>query len=81
MIVVDEAVRLLVDALRVNLEACGEPVEVRAGVFAGDNLAERLRSALEALAVERGGVEALVAHRPGCWEADHVRQLAAMVDW
>jgi hypothetical protein len=69
----------LVEALRRSLEACGEPVEVQPGIFAGDNLAERLGAALATLAEELGSVEALVAHRPGCWEADHVRNLAGLV--
>lgn len=65
----------LVAAIRAVLDELGEPHEVQPGVFAGDNLAERLSAALGEVAGERGGVEALVAHRPGCWEADHVRAL------
>lgn len=43
----------------------------------GHNLPEMLREALEYVAVGYGSIEALVAQRPGSWEADHVRQLAA----
>jgi hypothetical protein len=39
-----------------------------------------LASVLEVVARERGGSEALVAGRPGCWEAEHVRRLAAGAD-
>lgn len=78
--IMDEAMTALVDALRFNLAACGQPEEIRPGVYTGDNLPERLRAALESLAEECGGAEALVAHRPGCWEADHVRALAALAD-
>ena len=39
-----------------------------------------LAGVLEAVARERGGSQALVAGRPGCWEAEHVRRLAAGAD-
>jgi hypothetical protein len=40
---------------------------------------ELLRSALEVVAAEVGGDEELVKHRPGSWEADHVRHLGAVI--
>lgn len=45
-------------------------------VRAGDDLGDVLSCALGQAADRVGGVEALVAGRPGSWEADHVRQLA-----
>ncbi len=65
----------LVAALAAVLDSLGAPVEVQPGVYAGDNLPERLSAALSTLAEQRGGVRQLVAHRPGCWEAEHVRAL------
>lgn len=47
----------------------------------GQNLPEILRMALEEVARERGGIERLVEHRPGSWEADLVRRLAAGADY
>jgi hypothetical protein len=61
-------VRRLVAALQDCLETAAET---------GHNLPEMLREALEELAVTYRSVEALVAQRPGSWEAEHVRQLAA----
>lgn len=49
---------------------------VVASVRAGDDLGDLLSHALGTAARELGSVEALVATRPGSWEADHVRQLA-----
>ena len=40
-----------------------------------------LSHVLEDVARERGGSEALVAGRPGSWEAEHVRRLAAGADF
>lgn len=40
-----------------------------------------LREALEEVARRRGGSEALVRTRSGCWEAHHVRALACGADW
>lgn len=40
-----------------------------------------LAHVLEDVARERGGSEALVAGRPGSWEAEHVRRLAAGADF
>jgi hypothetical protein len=62
---------LVVRQLTVALQDCLET----AGAT-GHNLPEMLREALEALAVECRSIEALVAQRPGSWEAEHVRQLA-----
>ena len=53
---------------------------VRAAVEYEQDFGGRLASVLEAVARERGGSEALVAGRPGCWEAEHVRRLAAGAD-
>jgi len=64
----ENVVRRLVSALQDCLEAAAET---------GHNLPEMLREALVDLAVTYRSVEALVAQRPGTWEADHVRQLAA----
>jgi hypothetical protein len=69
------ALEELIKAIEANLDACGTPHEVSPGAYAGDNLADRLSVVLSEVARRRGGVEALVAHRPGCWEADHVRAL------
>jgi hypothetical protein len=60
--------RQLVAALQDCLETAAET---------GHNLPEMLREALESLAVSYRSVEALVAQRPGSWEAEHVRALAA----
>lgn len=57
----------LVDALRRAHRLCDTTA---------DNLPELLREALEQLGRELGGVEELVRHRPGSWEAENVRQLA-----
>jgi hypothetical protein len=77
----DALVVKLKDALLAALDACDPPVEVARDfgkpVYAGTNLSELLSEALTLASRERGGVEALVRHRPGCWEADHVRALAA----
>lgn len=70
----------LVAAIEASLDECGDPQEVNPGVCAGDNLPDRLSVALSEVARRRGGVEALVAHRPGCWEADHVRALGWLFD-
>ena len=64
----ENLVRRLVSALQDCLEAAAET---------GHNLPEMLREALVDLAVTYRSVEALVAQRPGSWEAEHVRQLAA----
>lgn len=45
------------------------------------NLPEQLREALEALGRSQGGSNALVVHRPGSWEAQHVLALAAGADY
>lgn len=74
---VDQAVGQLADAIRATLEACDPPQEVARNVYAGPNLSECLSEALARVAIEQGGTEALVRHRPGCWEATHVLALAA----
>jgi hypothetical protein len=65
-------VRQLAAALQDCLETAAET---------GHNLPEMLREALEELAVTYRSVEALVAQRPGSWEAEHVRQLAAGAEY
>jgi hypothetical protein len=65
------AVPDLVDSLRRAHQLCDTT---------GDNLPELLREALERLATELGGTEQLVRHRPGSWEAENVKQLAALLD-
>jgi hypothetical protein len=45
------------------------------------NLPEMLRGALEQVGRDLGGSHALVRHRPGSWEANHVRGLAAGADY
>ena len=49
---------------------------VVAAVQAGDDLGDVLSLALGQAADRLGGYEALVAGRPGSWEADLVRRLA-----
>ena len=46
----------------------------------GWNLPEALARALVEVATEHGGSYALIAHRPGSWEAQHVAALAAEAD-
>lgn len=76
--------RLLVDALRAAWQVC-EAADRHAravtpnfhdGVRAGSNVPELLSAALEVVAAEVGGPDALVQHRPGSWEAEHVHALA-----
>lgn len=76
--------RLLVDALRATWQVC-EAAERHAraaianlhdGVRAGSNVPDLLSAALEVVAAEVGGPDALVQHRPGSWESEHVHALA-----
>lgn len=72
--------RELVEALRAAWRLCEllrDPFDV--GVPTGQNVPELLRAALEVVAAEVGGVDELVKHRPGSWEADHVRSLAVIL--
>ena len=74
----------LVNALRAAWDYCDQPPpddkpDASRGYYG--NLPEVLRDALETLAVEKGDSEMLVVHRPGSWEADHVRRLAAGADY
>jgi hypothetical protein len=62
----------MIAALGAALDSCDDT---------GWNLPELLRLALTDLARAHGGTEALVRHRADCWEADHVRELAAEADW
>ena len=60
--------RILLDkALRVTLAECDTD---------GGDLSGKLSDALMRLAHDQGGVESLVRHRPGSWEATHVVRLA-----
>jgi hypothetical protein len=54
---------------------------VRAAVDSEQDFGGWLAGVLEDVARERGGSEALVAGRPGSWEAEHVRRLAAGADF
>jgi hypothetical protein len=63
------------DALTAALVAAEAACEANAWSFP-----DLLRECLEGVALELGGVEALVRTRPGSWEADHLRALAAMAD-
>lgn len=45
-------------------------------VRAGDDLGDVLSYALGMVANRVGGIERMLARRPGSWEADHVRRLA-----
>ena len=54
---------------------------VRAAVAAEHDFGGWLSHVLEDVARELGGSEALVAGRPGSWEAEHVRRLAAGADF
>lgn len=54
---------------------------VRAAVDNEHDFGGWLAGVLEDVARERGGSEALVASRPGSWEAEHVRRLAAGADF
>lgn len=63
----------LADGIAECLEFCND--------HPGYNLPGLLSAALVEIAGERGGSWALVAHRPGCWEATHVQALAAAADY
>jgi hypothetical protein len=73
---------VLADGIRYALRFCDEAGEAAGVIGYGGNLPELLRAALEEVAAEIGdGSHGLVRHRPGSWEADHVRGLAGMADW
>lgn len=74
-----EVHRDLVEAVRAAWRLCERLRDPYLPVPVGLNVPELVRGALEVVAAEVGGVEELVAHRPGSWEADHVRSLAALV--
>lgn len=76
-----DAQHALNQAMLAAWEACEPPTEVQPGVYAGPNLPEMIRASLEWLGAIKGGTEALVRHRPGSWEAEHIRALAAMLDY
>jgi hypothetical protein len=73
----------MVEQLRAHhaaaLEALAE-LELDSAAYGG-SFPDDLRSVLEELARRLGGTEALVETRPGCWEADHIRALAALADY
>lgn len=54
---------------------------VRAAVDNEQDFGGWLAHVLEDVARELGGSESLVAGRPGSWEAEHVRRLAAGADF
>lgn len=47
----------------------------------GGSFPDELRGVLEDLALSLGGSAELVESRPGCWEANHIRALAAGADY
>lgn len=69
---IDWTLHILEDALQAAWLTCEDT---------SCNLPELLRSALEALAVNLGSVEAVIEHRSGSWEAGHVEALAAGANW
>jgi len=77
----DQVLAGLVAAITAALDSCDPPRQAQPGVFAGPNLPDLLAMALTEVAAARGGTAALVRHRPGCWEAEHVVALAASADW
>jgi len=54
---------------------------VRAALDSEQDFGGWLAHVLEDVARERGGSDSLVAARPGSWEAEHVRWLAAGADF
>lgn len=81
---IDAARVALTTAIGLALDVCDAhdsgPLPGRT-IRAGLNMPELLRDALEDVARERGGTDALVIHRPGSWEAQHVRALASGADF
>ena len=55
-------------------DACDDGFRTEYGAAAGVNLPELLSAALSRVALEQGSYR-LVQHRPGSWEAEHVRAL------
>lgn len=74
-------VRGLVAAIDAALAYCDEvdPGPLPWGARLSTNLPELLREALEEIA-ERDGVERLIEHRPGSWEAQHLLALVGAPD-
>ncbi len=80
-----EAVRVLTAAARLTRpvqqldesasEAAGHPVWVDSGRREPADWAEFVTLALAGAAANVGGIEAILAGRPGSWEADYVRQM------
>lgn len=76
------AVAELEASIRLALDVCDaldDGFRTEWGTAAGMNLPELLRGALSRVAEELGGEEELVRHRPGSWEADHVRTLGMVL--
>jgi hypothetical protein len=69
------AVRALADALANVWQACEAGYDHRRGLGTVGNLAEALGALVCDDEARLVAAEALVSHRPGCWEADHVRAL------
>jgi hypothetical protein len=72
-----------------ELEAGRPPIEGLAAVLGaaeqwcqenGASFPDLLREVLEVMAADLGGTEGLVRTRPGSWEAQHLRALAAGAD-
>jgi hypothetical protein len=79
--------RLATAALADDLVAVWRACEQIDGPNLSEQLSWALGTAAKRLLVETGGPidqteaeEILVRHRPGCWEATHVRSLTLMVD-
>jgi hypothetical protein len=73
----------LVEQLRARHAAAVEALaqlELDCAAYGG-SFPDDLRSVLEELAKRLGGSEELVDTRPGCWEAVHIRALAALADY
>lgn len=69
---IDATVAELDAGLRLALDVCD-------ALHGTVNLPELLSLALAGIAEELGGEEELVRHRPGSWEAEHVRRLGMVL--
>jgi len=67
--------------MSVNAYTDDAKAAVRAALDSEQDFGGWLAGVLEDIARERGGSDSLVAGRPGSWEAEHVRRLAAGADF